>query len=161
MRIGLRWLTVFAVVCALGAMTAPQPALAAKPVPGEFSLSLDTNTVDFGAIDPEVTAQENNAVRVTVDGYDTGTATLEVSYSATDFVNAAGGVPDIPVDCMTYALKGSGVARPFASGETIATESPTKLNWKYMYTFDFALTVPYDYEAGVYTTAVVYTAVLW
>lgn len=161
MQAWLRSLILIAVLCVFGMVALPQPALAAKPVPGEYSMSLSATTVDFGAIDPEIPTPVNNAVRLTVNGYDAGTSTLEVSYTATDFVATAGGVPDIPVSNMTYSISKGVVDQPFASSGTIATEVPAKLNWRYRYTFSYTLTVPFEYEAGPYSASIVYTAVLW
>ncbi len=144
-------------------------ANAAKPPPsGTFTLTVDTGVVDFGGVDPEVDVAVPGAVNILVSGFKAW-GTLETSFEATNFqnTNPGAGTPTMPVGVMRYAVSGDATVAetPMLPASTfgsvyIDSTDITKNNWDYSYTFDFTLNAPFDYEAGTYTSSIVYTAVL-
>ncbi|MDA3937576.1 MAG: hypothetical protein PF636_12115 [Actinomycetota bacterium] len=152
-------------VLSAGGVWDPSPAVADKPPPsGTYAITVDTIAVDFGMLDPEIDVVLPAAVTVTVAGFKIGD-TYDLSYTATDFTCSDPTVttPVMPIDDMRYAVSGDAVVPETAMGAAgfIDTQDTVKNNWNYDYVFDFTLNVPFDYDAGIYTADVVYTAVLY
>lgn len=174
MGIGVRRLTLYGAMLLLTAAvvvagTVPHADAAKPPPTGSFTLTIDTAAVDFGGVDPEVDVAVPGAVTVLASGFKAW-GTLDVTFAASNFANSnpGAGTPTMPVGVMRYAVSGDSTIPetpmvPAATFGSVFIDSTdiTKNKWEYNYVFDFTLNVPFDYEAGTYSSSILYTAVLW
>lgn len=125
-------------------------------------LSMSTDAVDVGSINPGQASTVTSATTVKVGGV--GNLTYDFWCSAADFDNAdaMSQTPTMSVDALSYATFGQ-VGIPLQqftlAPYKINTSVGTKYVWQHDYRFDYVLTAPWTSEPGTYTTKVLYTVV--
>jgi len=141
--------------------TSAQSAVSTITVPvAQIWMSIDGDPVDLGALEPgEVTAFPS-AVTVTVGGL--GAIDYSLSCSAPDFTNSdpIASTPTMPIAQLGFATAGWATypLRAFSSaGGLVHGDAGTVTTWSHQYVFDYSIDVPWDYEAGTYSTTITYT----
>ena len=125
-------------------------------------MSLSTDTVDMGGVNPGQASTIASATTVKVGGI--GYVTYDFWCSATDFSNPATGstTPTMPVSTLSYATSGWVTVglQPFSvTPYKLDTATGTKYVWEHDYQFDYVLNAPWAFDPGTYTTSVTYTVV--
>jgi hypothetical protein len=125
-------------------------------------MSLSTDTVDLGGVQPGLASTLTSATTVKVGGI--GGLTYDFWCSATDFSNGATAsvTPTMPVSALSYVTNGQ-----ISAGLQPFTTTPYKLDtstgvpyvWEHDYRFDYVLNAPWAFDPGTYTTTVLYTVV--
>lgn len=128
----------------------------------EIWMSLSTDTVSMGTLNPGAPSTVASATTVKVGGI--GTIGYDLWCSAVDFSNAASGspTPTMPVNSLSYATNGwvSLGQQPFTlTPYKLDTASGVKYTWEHDYRFDYVLNPPWANDPGTYTTTVTYTVV--
>lgn len=124
-------------------------------------LSLSTESLDMGALDPNTPAMVVDAVEAVVGGI--GDIGYELYCSAEDFTCDTGGsTATMPAGMLSYTTRGHAThdAQPFSNSQSlIHASSGTPSPWQWTYDFDYMMSVPWAFEPGTYTTVLTYTAV--
>jgi hypothetical protein len=118
----------------------------------------NTQTANFGAMDPSAAATLSGATTITVSGFTALSYTLYAQ--AADFTGSLGAT--MPVSQLTYRVSGAASVpwTAFSTGQqTLATSSGVHGRWQQNYFLDYKLTVPYNYDAESYSAPVLYTLV--
>jgi hypothetical protein len=125
-------------------------------------ISVTPSSLDLGYTDPGDVSSVASAAVVSVGGV--GNASYDLYCSADDFMNADTGatMPTLPAGALSFAGRGFATipSQPFVTSPTlIHTAAGSKYRWGHDYVFDYTFTVPWEFEAGTYSTTVVYTVV--
>jgi hypothetical protein len=125
-------------------------------------LSMSTDTVDVGNVNPGQASTVASATTVKVGGI--GNLTYDFWCSAENFDNtdAMSQTPTMSVDALSYETFGQ-VGIPLQQFTLVPykinTSVGTKYVWQHDYRFDYVLTAPWSADPGTYTTKVLYTVV--
>ena len=116
----------------------------------------------MGSTDPGGQSTVTDATFITVGGV--GGITYDLSCSAQDFVNLDSGaaMQTLPAGALSYSADGFATVgwQPFSTLPSLVNSATGgRHRWSHQYVFDYRLTVPWTFEAGTYTTTVMYTAV--
>ncbi|HSK48521.1 MAG TPA: nidogen-like domain-containing protein [Coriobacteriia bacterium] len=134
-----------------------------EPLPAsELWIALTPTAVDMGGADPGGSVLVADAARVTVGGV--GNVHYELTCTAQDFTNLDTGAPMTTLPAAALSFEGRGHAatpmRPFSTTPSaVGAASGSRYRWSHQYVFDYQFAAPWAFEAGAYTTTVVYTAV--
>jgi hypothetical protein len=125
-------------------------------------MSVTPLSVDMGRTDPGSTTSIANAVEVTVAGI--GTISYELLCNAAEFANIDTGAStgSLPASSLAYAVHGQVAlpSQPFSTAPTMVDASVgMDYRWSRDYLFDLRFEVPWNVDAGTYTTTVTYTAI--
>jgi hypothetical protein len=118
----------------------------------------NTQTANFGAMDPSTPTTMSAATTITVSGFTALSYTLYGQ--AADFTGSLGAT--MPASQLRYRVYGA-ASVPWTAfsttQQTLATGAGAHGRWQRSYFLDYELTVPYNYDAESYSAPVLYTLV--
>ncbi len=138
-------------------------ASASETVPAAaLWISVTPASVDMGSTDPGMASTVTSAAIVTVGGV--GSQQYDFLCSADDFTNAdpLALMPTLPASALSFTGRGFAAIplQPFSTvPAAINTATGSKYAWTHEYVFDYTFDAPWTFDAGVYSTTVVYTVV--
>jgi hypothetical protein len=146
-----------------GAVSSHSTTVTGTTPPAEIWLSMSTDTVNMGGVNPGQPSTVTSATTVKVGGV--GNFTYDFWCSGTDFTNDAtsSATPSMPVGTLSYATNGWVTLGPQAvtnAPNKVDTSNGTKYVWEHDYKFDYVLNASWANDPGSYTTTVLYTVVM-
>jgi hypothetical protein len=146
-----------------GTVSANSATATGATPPAEIWLTMSTDTVDMGSVNPGQASTTTSATTVKVGGV--GNFTYDFWCSGTDFSNddTSSATPSMPVSTLSYATNGWVTLGPQAvtnAPNKLDTSNGTKYVWEHDYNFDYALNASWSNDPGSYTTTVLYTVVM-
>ncbi len=151
-----------AAVDVAGNASAQSPASTITVPQAQIWMSIAGGPLDLGSLEPGNVSTFPSAITVTVGGL--GSLGYQLTCSGTDFVNSDAGAstPTMPIGQLGFVTSGwaSYGIRQFSSAGVAVHDSVGGVStWSHPYVFDLSLDVPWDYDAGTYTTTITYTVV--
>ena len=118
----------------------------------------NSQTVNFGAVDPATTTTMSTATTITVSGFSPLSYTL--SAQGADFTGSLGAT--MPASLLSYQMYGAATV-PWTSlsnaQQTLATGLGVHGRWQQSYYLDYRVSIPYTYQPDTYSVPVLYTLV--
>ena len=153
----------YVVACNGAGLSSANSATASATTPAAaIWMSLSTDTVDMGVLNPGQASTVASATTVKVGGI--GTISYDFWTSAVDFSNAATSslTPTMPASLLSYTTSGwiSVGPQPFSTTPyKLDSSTGVKYVWEHDYRFDYVLSPSWVFEPGTYTTTVTYSVV--
>jgi hypothetical protein len=155
--------TYYVVACnGAGTVSANSATATGTTPPAEIWLSMSTDTVNMGGVNPGQASTVTSATTVKVGGV--GNFAYDFWCSGTDFSNddTTSPTPSMPISTLSFATNGWITAGPQTvtnAPNKLDTSNGTKYVWEHDYNFDYALNASWANDPGSYTTTVLYTVV--